>query len=173
MFIEFKSRKRLSVHATGEWEETAGCLALKVTQSVFHCAKYIDRSYQIARFASRRPRTFETVEYAMAGKDRRFIHKLVDFLADQHVAFVCTADRTGQCAVNHRGGKRGFISVNGVQGEARVLLPDYAGNGAFEAPGNIWETRQAALFCARSCTWLDRELNHEWILRRRHSVQCQ
>jgi hypothetical protein len=25
-------------------------------------------------------------------------------------------------------------------------LPDYAGNGAFEAVGNIWETRQAAVF---------------------------
>jgi hypothetical protein len=48
--------------------------------------------------------------------------------------------------VNHRGGKSGFISVNGVQGEARILLPDYAGNGAFEAAGNIWETRRAAVF---------------------------
>jgi hypothetical protein len=146
MFIEFKSRKRLCVHATGEWEETAGCLALEVTQSVFHCPRYIDTSYQIARFASRRPRTFETVEYPMAGTHGRFIHQLVEFLADQQVAFVCTVDRTGQCAVNHRGGKCGFISVNRVQGEARVLLPDYAGNGAFEAAGNIWETGRAALF---------------------------
>jgi hypothetical protein len=55
-------------------------------------------------------------------------------------------DRNGQCAVNHRGGKCGFISVSEVQGEARVLLPDYAGNGAFEAVGNIWETGRAAVF---------------------------
>jgi uncharacterized protein len=82
----------------------------------------------------------------MAAKHGCLIHQLVNFLAEQRVAFVCTVDRNGQCAVNHRGGKCGFISVNGVQGEARVLLPDYAGNGAFEAVGNIWETRRAAVF---------------------------
>jgi hypothetical protein len=146
MFIEFETRKRLCIHVTGKWEETAGCLALEVTQSVFHCAKYIDPSYQIARFASRRPRTSKVAEFTMAANRGRLIHQLVDFLADQRVAFICTVDRNGQCAVNHRRGKCGFISVNEVQGEARVLLPDYAGNGAFEAVGNIWETRQAAVF---------------------------
>jgi uncharacterized protein len=117
-----------------------------VTQSVFHCPKYIEPSYQIARFAFKRPRTFETAEFTMTAEHGRLIHQLVDFLGEQRVAFVCTVDRNGQCALNHRGGKCGFISVNEVQGEARVLLPDYAGNGAFEAAGNIWETGRAAVF---------------------------
>jgi hypothetical protein len=146
IFIEFKTGKRVCVHATGKWEETEGCLALEVTQSFFHCAKYIDPSYQIARFAARGPREFKTAEFAMDANHAGLIHKLVDFLADQRVAFLCTVDRNGQCAVNHRGGKCGFISVNAVQGDACVLLPDYAGNGAFEAIGNIWETRRAAVF---------------------------
>jgi hypothetical protein len=146
VFIEFKTRKRLCVHATGKWEETEERLVLEVTQSFFHCAKYIDPNYQIARFASRRSGTFKTAEFTMAAKHGRLIPQLVDFLADQRVAFVCTVDRNGQSAVNHRGGKRGFISVNKVQGEASVLLPDYTGNGAFEAVGNIWETRRAAVF---------------------------
>jgi hypothetical protein len=47
MFIEFKAPKRLSVHATGKWDETEGCLSLKVTQAFFHCAKYIDPSHQM------------------------------------------------------------------------------------------------------------------------------
>jgi len=144
LFIEFKTRKRLCVHATGKWEEKEGCLVLEVTQSVFHCAKYIDPSYQVARFASGRPTTFNTAEFTMVAKHGRLIHQLVDFMADQRVAFVCTVDRNGQCAVNHRGGKSGFISVNGVQGEARILLPDYAGNGAFEAAGNISRLRSSS-----------------------------
>jgi hypothetical protein len=41
----------------------------------------------------------------MAVKHGRLIHQLVDFMADQGVAFVCTVNRNGQCAVNHRGGK--------------------------------------------------------------------
>jgi uncharacterized protein len=146
IFIEFKTRTRLCVHATGKWDETEGRLGLEVTQSVFHCAKYIDPSYQITRFASRRPGTSKTPEFIMAGEPGGSIHELADFLAEQGVAFVCTVDRNGQCAVNHRGGKSGFISVNRVQGEPWVLLPDYTGNGAFEAVGNIWETRQAAVF---------------------------
>ena len=36
--------------------------------------------------------------------------------------------------------------MNAVQGEDASSLPDYAGNGAFEAVGNIWETRRAAVF---------------------------
>ena len=33
MFVEFKTRKRLCVQATGKREETEGCLALEVTQT--------------------------------------------------------------------------------------------------------------------------------------------
>jgi hypothetical protein len=146
IFIEFKTRKRFCVHATAKWEETAGCLALEVTQSFFHCAKYIDPTYRIARFASGGLREFATAEFAMSANHGRLIQQLVHFLADQGVAFLCTVDRNGQCAVNHRGGKCGFISVNAIQGEAYLLLPEYPGNGAFEAIGNIWETRRAAVF---------------------------
>ena len=146
IFIEFETRKRVCVHANAKWEETAGCLALEVTESFFHCAKYIDPTHRIARFASSRPREFATAEFAMAANHGGLIQQLVDFLADQGVAFLCTVDRNGQCAVNHRGGQRGFISVNAIQDEACLLLPEYAGNGALEAVGNIWETGQAAVF---------------------------
>jgi uncharacterized protein len=146
MFIEFKAPKRLCVHATGKWDETEGCLALKVTQASFHCAKYIDPSHQIVRLTSSRPRTFTTTGFTIPAKHEGLVQQLAGFLAKQRMAFVCTADRNGQCAVNHRGGKCGFISVNEVRGEMRVLLPDYTGNGALEAVGNIWETGQAAVF---------------------------
>src|SRR6185312_17347905 len=70
------------------------------------------------------------------------------FIAQQLLCFLCTVDRHGQPAVNHRGGTAdflltlppGFKSPGGM-----ILLPDYAGNGAFEAIGNIFETGKAAL----------------------------
>ncbi|HYZ74332.1 MAG TPA: pyridoxamine 5'-phosphate oxidase family protein, partial [Chthoniobacterales bacterium] len=104
---------------------------LEITLSFFHCSKYIDPTYGIARFDSSDPRKFTTAELAMAANHVGLINQLFDFLADQGVAFLCTVDRNGECAVNHRGGKRGFISVDTVQGEPWLLLPDYAGNGAF------------------------------------------
>jgi uncharacterized protein len=145
MFIEFKTRQRLCVHATGKWDEGEGCLALKVTQSFFHCAKYINPTHQIPRTQSRST-MFRAAAFTMPAKHEGLVHQLADFLAEQRLAFVCTVDRNGQCAVNHRGGKAGFIWVNVVRGETRILLPDYTGNGAFEAIGNIWETGRAALF---------------------------
>ena len=146
MFIEFRTRKRLCVHATGKWDEAEGCLALKVTQSWFHCAKYIDPAQQILRLTPSRPTMFTATAFTMPAKHEGLVHQLADFLAEQRLAFICTVDRNGQCAVNHRGGKSGFIWVNEVRGETRVLLPDYTGNGAFEAIGNIRETGRAALF---------------------------
>jgi uncharacterized protein len=114
MFIAFKTRKRLCVHAISKWEETEGCLALKVTQSFFHCAKYIDPSYQIVRLTSSPPRTFKTAGFTMAAKHGGVVHQLADFLAEQRMAFVCTVDRNGQCAVNHRGGNAAVQIVKGV-----------------------------------------------------------
>jgi uncharacterized protein len=146
IFIEFETRKRVCVHATAKWEETAGCLVVEVTESFCHCAKYINPTYRIARFAASGLREFTRAEFAMAANRGGLIQQLVGFLANQGVAFLCTVDRNGQCAVNHRGGKRGFISVNAIEGEACLLLPDYTGNGAFEAIGNIWETGRAAVF---------------------------
>ena len=67
-------------------------------------------------------------------------------MADQRVAFLCTVNRNGQCAVNHRGGTRGFVSLIRIETKLWIVLPDYEGNGAFEAIGNIWETHRAAIF---------------------------
>jgi uncharacterized protein len=147
IFIEFKTRKRACIHATGKWEEKERCLVLEVSQCVFHCAKYIDPNNQIARFAFKPPRMLMPNELARVDQHPHLVHsQLTDFLSAQRVAFICTVDRDGQCAVNHRGGQRGFISVHRIESRECVLLRDYVGNGAFEAIGNIWETRRAAVF---------------------------
>jgi len=70
------------------------------------------------------------------------------FIAQQVLCFLCTMDQQGQCAVNHRGGKPGFLVTvppDLACPGGMVLLPDYTGNGAFEAIGNILETGLAAL----------------------------
>ena len=147
IFIEFKTRKRLCIHASCKWEEREQRLVLEVSQCVFHCTKYIDPGYQIAGFTFMHSRAFTANEFARVDRHALLIHdQLAGFLSAQRVAFVCTVDRNGQCAVNHRGGPRGFISLHQVGGQERVLLPDYVGNGAYEAIGNIWETRRAAVF---------------------------
>jgi hypothetical protein len=57
-------------------------------------------------------------------------------------------NREEQCAINHRGGKAGFLLTQPARlllSRGEVVLPDYEGNGAFEAIGNALETGQVAL----------------------------
>jgi hypothetical protein len=56
------------------------------------CAKNIDPTYRIARFASSGLREFATAEFAMAANHGGLIQQLVDFLADQGVALLCTVE---------------------------------------------------------------------------------
>ena len=64
------------------------------------------------------------------------------------LCFLCTANREGRCAVNHRAGAPGFLLPflpNALVPGGLLILPDFAGNGAFEAIGNLLETKLAAL----------------------------
>jgi hypothetical protein len=71
-----------------------------------------------------------------------------EFLTRQVLCYLCTVDQHGQYAVNHRGGAAGYLVTmppDRLTPGGVVLLPDYAGNGAFEAIGNILEIGKAAL----------------------------
>jgi uncharacterized protein len=122
---------------------------LYVQQAFFHCAKYIRT--RVAGLTSPAPmpseRTYQWHE--LVGHSRAYLTEPVKaFIARQVLCFICTVDQHGQCAVNHRGGAPGFlvmVSPDYAASCSIVLLPDYAGNGAFEAVGNILETGQVAL----------------------------
>ena len=63
-------------------------------------------------------------------------------IAQQTLCFLGTVDHEGQCAINHRGGAAGFLvplPPDAASSGGTILLPDYSGNGAFEANGNILE----------------------------------
>jgi predicted pyridoxine 5'-phosphate oxidase superfamily flavin-nucleotide-binding protein len=147
-FICHPRRERLCVYGTAEHIPGAFSeiqVRLRVEQAFFHCARYI---------RTRVPGLTSGVEHV----DRARRMPLFDptllgdaaraFIARALLCFVCTADGEGRSAVNHRNGRPGFLVTLPPDADApggTLLLPDSAGNGAFEANGNILETGRAAL----------------------------
>jgi uncharacterized protein len=161
-FICHPTRERLCVHGTAEILSSISshspvtmrssepiCIRLHVHQSFFHCSKYIKtRIPGLTVTNGAFPHAAMELAYLNGFSLPCLVDPVRKFIAQQLLCFLCTVDRDGQPAVNHRGGAAGFLltlppdvtSPGGI-----ILLPDYAGNGAFEAIGNIFETGKAAL----------------------------
>ncbi|GAC1628276.1 MAG: pyridoxamine 5'-phosphate oxidase family protein [Ktedonobacteraceae bacterium] len=134
-------------HPSVSSQATQVCLDIR--EVFFHCAKYIKT--KVAGLTSPITSTppFGWYPQALLGYNQKHLSVEVQaFIEQQVLCFLCTRGEDGQCAINHRGGVPKFLVTLPPTPEfpgGRLLLPDYAGNGAFEAIGNILETGQAAL----------------------------
>ncbi|MBA2283973.1 MAG: pyridoxamine 5'-phosphate oxidase family protein [Ktedonobacteraceae bacterium] len=164
-FISHPTRERLCVQGVaqvfshyvldGQQGPQFRCLLyVCVRQAFFHCPKYIHThiaGLTCVKTASAVVRiSYQECQLQnLEGRRCAFLSEAVrDFIARQTLCFICTIDRQGHCAVNHRGGARGFLVTlppDSILPGGTIVLPDYAGNGAFEAIGNILETGQVTL----------------------------
>lgn len=146
-FLQHTTRQRICVQGEAEvlpiFSDEFLWLRLRVSQAFFHCPRYI---------RTRVPGLHTPGEMVWSETDALAHDCLTEavqaFLDRQMLCYICTIDRRGQCAVNHRGGAPGFLVTlepDNLTPGGVILLPDYAGNGAFEAVGNILETGLAAL----------------------------
>ncbi len=146
-FLQHTTRQRLCVQGEAEISSILSTeflwLRLRVHLAFFHCPKYIRTRVPGLHVPSEKTWSQEEGQ-----PEERLTEITQAFLARQLLCYLCTIDCTGQCAVNHRGGPPGFLvtlAPDRLTPGGVILLPDYAGNGAFEAIGNILETRRAAL----------------------------
>ncbi|MBB2497054.1 pyridoxamine 5'-phosphate oxidase family protein [Aquipseudomonas ullengensis] len=135
--IELHSRRRNRMNGVIQQSSAAG-LEVAVEQSYGNCPKYIqERIYTlVAQPESGKParQDFTALdEHSTAwirGADTFFIASFVD-----HDAHSRSVD------VSHRGGRAGFIKVEGN----RLTIPDYAGNLFFNTLGNLQSNPVAGL----------------------------
>ena len=122
---------------------------LHVEQAFFHCAKYIPTKVPgLHADLVRKNNQSWSLQYLFHASQRYLSEEARAFISQQVLCFLCTVDQHGQPAVNHRGGAPGFLlplPPDEKSPGGRVFLPDYPGNGAFEALGNILETGQVTL----------------------------
>ncbi len=159
-FICHPTRERLCVQGAAELlfpasfahfpdPLTSIWVLLRVRQAFFHCVKYIKtRVAGLTGPAEQSPRGTWRRDSLLAGPQSFLTEAMRAFLADQILCYLCTVDQHGHCAINHRGGAASFLvslPPSNASPGGTLILPDYAGNGAFEAIGNILETGKAAI----------------------------
>ena len=146
-FVQHATRQRICVRGEGNLVSGSfgrtSWLRLDVELAFSHCSSYICPQGPGLHV----PGEKTTPPFAEQAQDR-LTEDMRAFLARQVSCYLCTSDRRGRCAVNYRGGPAGFLVTmepDKLTPGGIILLPDYAGNGAFEAIGNILETEKAAL----------------------------
>ena len=65
-----------------------------------------------------------------------------EFIEQQEMVFIATADANGECDCSFRAGLAGFVRVTG---EKTLLYPEYRGNGVLASLGNISENPHIGL----------------------------
>ncbi len=151
-FMQHVTRQRICVQGEVEILPESSSevfrLRMHVSLAFFHCSRYI-RTRVGGLHVPADSSLSDNMSSRLAGqRGDRLSPDICAFLARQVLCYLCTIDRQGQHAVNHRGGAAGFLVTlepDRLTPGGVILLPDYAGNGAFEAIGNILETGKVAL----------------------------
>lgn len=145
--VQHVTRQRICVQGTVEIISAPSpdivWLRLHVNLAFFHCPKYVRTKVEGLHVPLDNRSSFSD-----EWKEDSLTADLRAFLSRQVLCYLCTVDQHGQYAINHRGGAAGFLVTlepDRLTPGGVVLLPDYAGNGAFEAIGNILETGKMAL----------------------------
>lgn len=131
--LEFPTRRRNRANGLVTARDSGG-FSVSVTQSFGNCAKYIQ-----ARTPEAVMRHAAAVE-DIAGLDASVRSQIMR--ADTFFLASRSDDRTrGGLDMSHRGGRPGFVAVEGDV----LLVPDFAGNNYFNSFGNLLQDPRAGL----------------------------
>ncbi|TCP23476.1 hypothetical protein EV207_13138 [Scopulibacillus darangshiensis] len=67
---------------------------------------------------------------------------MIDFIAEQDMVFISTANKTGECDASFKSGTKGFVRV---LDQTTLAYPEYRGNGVMASLGNIYENPHIGL----------------------------
>ena len=129
--VEFAIRRRMRVN--GQLTEVGpDRLTIEVEQAFGNCPSYIQQRLVEPTGVSE---TAQAVESDGLDAGQRAMIRAADTF------FLGTAHPTRGADGSHKGGRPGFVRVDGSQ----LWWPDYAGNNLFNSMGNIAENPEAAL----------------------------
>jgi len=138
--IELATRRRNRMNGIIVARDHRG-FTVEVEQSFGNCPRYIQlREATAALPAAPMPAWHGTALDDDAAAWLRAADTL--FIATSHAASPEEGEHTGGVDVSHRGGKPGFIRVDG---DGTLTFPDFNGNNLFNTVGNLLENPRAGL----------------------------
>ncbi|MEN8446774.1 MAG: pyridoxamine 5'-phosphate oxidase family protein [Cyanobacteria bacterium J06555_13] len=140
--IELKTRRRNRINGTLSRVDATG-FNIRVGQSFGNCPQYIQsREVMGVRTESTASKSsFQVHEMtSLSERAQRFITAADTFFIS--TAYQASAGAASGVDVSHRGGKPGFVSVEGGN---TLTIPDYSGNNHFSTLGNVLLNPKAGL----------------------------
>lgn len=137
--IELRTRRRnrMAAHITGV---TAEGIELGIDQAFGNCPQYIQGRELLALDPQSLPPPDIKSINSLSGEARALIENSDTFFVASYKAADSGQSSDG-ADVSHRGGKPGFILIEGNT----LIIPDYLGNNHFNTLGNFHETPKAGL----------------------------
>jgi len=132
LFLEVTTRRRYRVNGTVIGTDD-GRLLVRVAEAYANCPKYIQRRTLDI--------TSDRDEPANLGEGFGLEHVLLDAVAGADTFFIASAGPEGKLDASHRGGRAGFVRVDGD----RLWIPDYSGNNMYNTLGNLATNPSAGL----------------------------
>ena len=133
LVIDLRSRARLRVNGRASFPAD-NRLHVDVEQAYPNCPQYIQRrNYRPAHEQ-------ETSSVSVTGTDLNAEQQ--QWIANADTLFVASEHPSSGLDASHRGGNPGFIRI---VNQARLRIPDYAGNGMFNTLGNFAVNPRAGL----------------------------
>lgn len=132
LFIDLATRRRLRINGVVERSAASG-LRVAVAQAYPNCPKYIQKRERVEAAAA--------VSAATSSRGPGAPAHLQAWLSRTDTAFVASVGPEGGVDCSHRGGRRGYMRLDGDA----VLVPDYPGNSMFCTLGNMKAEPRAGL----------------------------
>ncbi|MGE0040311.1 MAG: pyridoxamine 5'-phosphate oxidase family protein [Vicinamibacterales bacterium] len=132
LVIDLATRRRLRVNGLVE-RSMPGELRVAVEQAFPNCPKYIQRRERVEA-ATTAPTAATSASVGLPAD-------LPAWLSRTDTAFVVSVGPDARLDCSHRGGRRGFMQMDGDA----VLVPDYPGNSMFCSLGNMAVDPRAGL----------------------------
>ena len=130
--IDPATRRRMRINGRGALDPDGG-MTLDVGQVYGNCRKYIQARHLVEEDGARP---------APSARSTRLTPRQIKMIGAADTFFIASAHPEGGADASHRGGRPGFVRV---EGDRRLSFADYAGNNMYNTLGNLVADPRAGL----------------------------